>query len=114
MHCAHHGNFLRYGQGRLKYSSGRSSELLCMQGSAGAAELAERLAPVHNDKPEEQLSQIPVLALLSESERQGLANSYKLNKDKSFLQWCMSNGVVMEPSPDNVTPAMQNLGLIAG
>lgn len=87
---------------------------MSMQGSAGAAELAERLAPVHNDNAELQLSQIPVLALLSESERQGLANSYKLKKDKSFLQWCMSNGVVMEPSPDNVTPAMQNMGLIAG
>ena len=85
-----------------------------MQGSAGAAELSQRLAPLHNDSPEQQLGQIPVLALLSESERQGLADSYKLNKDKSFLQWCMTNGVVMEPSPDNVTPAMQNMGLIAG
>ena len=84
-----------------------------MQGSAGGAELAERLAPVHSDTPEQQLSQLPLLALLSEPERQRLATGYKTNKDKTFLQWCMSNGVVMEPSPDNVTPAMQSMGLIA-
>ena len=84
-----------------------------VQGDTGAAALAELLAPVHSDTPEQQLSQIPVLALLSEPERQELAHSYKLNTEKTFLQWCMSNCVVVEPSPDNVTPAMQSMGLIS-
>ena len=91
----------------------RRLKLNIMQESAGAAELLERLAPVHSDTAEQQLSQIPVLAVLSDAERQELAHKYKLNKDKTFLQWCMSNGVVVEPLPDNVTAAMQSMGLIA-
>ena len=84
-----------------------------MQGSAGASDIAQRLAPVHSDTPEQQLSQLPVLSLLSDAERQQLAESYKLSKDMTFLQWCMSNSVMMEASPDNVTAAMQNLGIVA-
>ena len=90
--------------------SRRRLKLNIMQGSAGAAELLE---PVHSDTAEQQLNQIPVLAVLSDAERQELAHKYKLNKDKTFLQWCMSNSVVVEPLPDNVTAAMQSIGLIA-
>ncbi len=87
--------------------------LLIVQGTAGAADMAEHLAPAHSDTREQQLSQIPVLAVLSDSERQALADSFKSRKDMSFLQWCMSNAVVIDPASDNVTVAMQSMGLVA-
>ncbi len=85
-----------------------------MQESAGAAAMAGHLAPAHSDTREQQLSQIPVLAVLSDSGQQNLADSFKSRKDLSFLQWCASNGVILDPASDNVTAAMQNMALVAG
>ena len=84
-----------------------------LQRSARGQSLAGELAPMHADTKEQQLSQAPVLASLTEHDRQELADSFSAgSKDQSFLQWCMSNLVVMASSPDNVTAAMQSKGLV--
>lgn len=87
--------------------------MLRLQGSAGAADMAGRLAPLHADSGEQQLSQVPVLALLSDTERQDLAKSFSQCKGESLLSWCMGSSVATAPALDNVTAAMQSMGLVA-
>ena len=87
--------------------------MLWLQNSEGGQHLAGELAPLHTDTIEQQLSQASVLASLTEYDRQQLADSFRAaRKDQSFLQWCMSNHVIMASSPDNVTAAMQSKGLV--
>ena len=87
--------------------------VLWLQRSARGQRLAGELAPMHADTKEQQLSQAPVLASLTEHDRQELADSFRAGSgDQSFLQWCMSNLVIIGSSPDNVTAAMQSKGLV--
>ena len=91
----------------------QQKRVLWLQRSARGQHLARELAPMHADTREQQLSQAPVLASLTEHDRQQLADSLRAGSEhQSFLQWCMSNLVIIGSSPDNVTAAMQSKGLV--
>lgn len=104
------GQCIRLPHSALRYLGSTS----LLQGSEAAGKLLRCLAPVHTDSEDEQLSQIPVLTTLSDIDRQKFRAAFndENNRDQSFLGWCMSNSVHMAQAVDNVSAAMQNMGMV--